>query len=612
MADLSGREIGGCRLIKPIGIGGMGEVYLAEQIRLGNRPVAVKVVQLDDAALGAQHIDDIQRRFTQEAALLGSFSNPHILPVHDAGVEDGMLYLVMEYVPDGSLADAMRPGPRQKLTPPLSPALVADLVGQVATALQYTHDRGVVHRDVKPGNILARQTGDGTWQLLLADYGIAKAMQDAQQKTQVSGTLAYMAPEQFTGAFSPATDQYALAVVAYQLLAGRPPFEGDLATVTQAHLNQPPPSLRGLNPAISPALDAVVLRALAKKPSDRYPQIAAFAQALREAAAQPAAQAVEEQPAGKPARWPLPTSPTSPTPPRKPSVGRAWFAVAAAVVLLIGAGVGADLLHQRSAGPNLTATQTAQTSTTIAAGQSAATQTALARGTQTVVAFVATQTAAAFIPTATATASLADDVTSPPPAPAGANAIVFADAAPTCHGSTPSWQVDNATLPTCPAGGGVLVHAQSTSTLACIEQHTVPGDAYISVLVTPGGPSDHSGAVLGFRQGAVLVGTPTPNVQQLSGVGYFYSVMRGTSFYDLYQFDSALHRSDLTQGVLASGPAADFAMGVLVKGSQITFYVNGQPIGSPITDTQHTQGWISLCTTSDTLFRDVQVYSLAS
>ena len=617
MADLSGRELGGCRLIRPIGLGGMGEVYLGEQIRLGNRPVAVKIVRLDDAALPPETIAEIERRFTREAALLGSFSHPNILPVHDAGVQDGMLYLVMEYVPDGSLADAIRPGPAQKLKPPLQPDLVAELISQVAAALQYTHEHGVVHRDVKPGNILARRTPEGKWQLLLADYGIARGIPDTGQKTQVTGTLTYMAPEQFSGQFSPASDQYALAVVTYQLLAGRPPFEGDLATLTQGQLYEAPPSIRTFNPAISPTLEAVVLRALSKKPADRYPSVFAFAAALRSAAAQPVAAPSEPAAPAPPARGPLPgEQPTGNAGQgerkSRPGLARAWIAVAAAIVLLVGAIGSADLLSQRGQTTNPPATQTTQPTGEAVTGVPG---TAVASGTQTAVAFSNTATAAAYIPTATATASLTTDMTSPPPAPAQANSIVFADAAPTskCHGDNPyapAWVVDNNTKVNCPAAGGTELTAQSSGALACIEQHNVPSDAYISVLVTPQGSAESNDAVLAFRQADVPVGTQTPGTTSYASTGYFFALSRASAAYSLYQYDTATHQTNLASGTLPTGPAADFALGVLVQGSQIMLYVNGQPIGGPITDTTHTTGWMSLCTNGDTVFKDVQVYSL--
>src|SRR5579859_1527932 len=452
MADLSGREFGGCRLIRPIGAGGMGEVYLAEQIRLGNRPVAVKVIRLDDAALSPDALRDVERRFKDEATLLAKFSHPNILAVYDAGVEDGELYLVMEYVPGGSLADAIRKGPSQKLQVPLQPDLAINLVSQVAAALQYTHDRGVVHRDVKPGNILLRELDNGSWQALLADFGVARAMQSQTQRTQVTGTFAYMAPEQFSGTFSPASDQYALAIVAFLLLAGRPPFEGDLATVSQAHLNQPPPPIRTFNPAISPAVDAVVLRALAKQPAERFPSVAAFAQALRDALQAPASTVVGRDTAGvaKPGKqqssgpepWLLPSE--QPAPRSQPGLGRAWLAVLAAIVLLVGGLGGAGLLrnHQQQVSAQQTQTAIAQTTANVFASQTAqiaGTATAQAGATQTVVAVISTATAAANIPTATATADITTDVTSPPPAPPQANKIVFADTSPTCHGDIPAW-----------------------------------------------------------------------------------------------------------------------------------------------------------------------------
>src|SRR5690242_20093670 len=243
MLHLEGRVLGGCKLIRKIGEGGMGEVYLGEQIRVGNRAVAVKVVRVDEDTLASGHPGEVEERFRREAALLGNFSHPNILPVHDSGVEGGCLYLVMQYAPDGSLADAIKGRSEHPLKLPAPVPFVVDIIGQVADALQYTHDRNVVHRDVKPGNVLIRIEPDGHWHALLADFGVARAIETSTHKTQVTGTLAYMAPEQFNGKFSPATDQYALAVMTYQLLAGRVPFEGELAAVTAGHMYEQPPSL---------------------------------------------------------------------------------------------------------------------------------------------------------------------------------------------------------------------------------------------------------------------------------------------------------------------------------------------------------------------------------
>src|SRR5258707_13084475 len=163
MPNLEGRELGGCKLLRKLGAGGMGEVYLAEQRRLGNRLVAVKVVSPDDATFHPEVADDMARRFQREAALLGQLSHPNILPVHDSGVEQNLLYLVMEYAPEGSLADAIRGVGKQQLILPVALPLALDIVGQIAAALQYTHEHGVVHPDAKPANVLIRISPDGHW-----------------------------------------------------------------------------------------------------------------------------------------------------------------------------------------------------------------------------------------------------------------------------------------------------------------------------------------------------------------------------------------------------------------------------------------------------------------
>ena len=284
MLSVERSELGGCRLIRRIGAGSMGDVYLAEQVALGNRLVAVKVVRAEeDIPLSDSAIASVERRFVREAQLLGQLTHPNILPVYHGGMEAGYIFLVMQFAPDGSLADAVKGVGPHRLDLPAGLAFVVDIIGQVAGALQYTHEHGVIHSDVKPGNVLAQIEPDGRWHVLLADFGIARSGDTVASRNVVEGTAAYMAPEQFHGTVSAACDQYALGVMAYQLLAGRTPFVGGFLELAFAHVHKNPASLRALNPAVPAAGEAVILRAMAKQPAERYPSVAAFAAALRTA-----------------------------------------------------------------------------------------------------------------------------------------------------------------------------------------------------------------------------------------------------------------------------------------------------------------------------------------
>ncbi len=279
MAGLEGQIIGGCRILQRLGGGGMGEVYLAEQVRL-KRQVAVKIVRpgLEAVQGGA----DLTERFAREAQAIAAMEHPHILPVYDFGEQEHLAYLVMAYAPDGSLQEALTPGhPRFRFRLPLTLSLCGMLLDQAAQALQHAHDRGVLHRDVKPANFLLRPGASGGVHLLLADFGLAKFTQGATQSGVYSGTAIYSAPEQIQRQATPASDQYSLAVMIYLLLTGRPPFSGGLAEVVLQQLQAPPPSLRVLNPAVPVEIELVVLRALAKKPEERWPDVSAFAAAYR-------------------------------------------------------------------------------------------------------------------------------------------------------------------------------------------------------------------------------------------------------------------------------------------------------------------------------------------
>ncbi|HEY7413830.1 MAG TPA: protein kinase [Ktedonobacteraceae bacterium] len=274
MADNLGQQLGNYRLIKLLGQGGFATVYLAEHVYL-RTSAAIKVLQvhLTDAAL---------KTFLAEARTIARLSHPHIIRVLEFGMEQSTPFLVMNYAPYGSLRQRH---PSGSLVPH---AQILSYVQQVASALQYAHDGLIIHRDVKPENMLLGEA----FALMLGDFGLATAVQNqgrddlpVHHTQSIVGTTTYMAPEQFNGVPSPASDQYALAVAVYEWFCGTPPFKGAAMGVALQHLQTPPPPLREHRPSLSPTIEQVVLRALAKDPRARFPQVRDFAHALEAACA---------------------------------------------------------------------------------------------------------------------------------------------------------------------------------------------------------------------------------------------------------------------------------------------------------------------------------------
>jgi serine/threonine-protein kinase len=347
-----GTELAGFRIESLIGRGGMGVVYLAEQLRYG-RKIALKILAPELA------VDEAFReRFELEWRTAAKLEHPNIVPVYEAGEADGVLYIAMRYV-DGIDLNALlgREGR-------LSPARALGIVGQVGRALDAAHAQGLVHRDVKPGNILvaAESAGEGE-HVYLTDFGVAKQARTQTGLTRTGlfiGTVDYAAPEQIEGKLLDGrTDLYALGCVLYQCMTGVLPYEKDSeVAMLYAHLMEPPPSLKAKRPELPDALDAVIVKALAKEPDDRYATCREFVDQARRAAgltpgagrtvldvpltptvqtaSPPTAQASAPPTVGEP------RGPAEPPPPRPraPWWRSRWALIGLAAVVIAGAGAG--------------------------------------------------------------------------------------------------------------------------------------------------------------------------------------------------------------------------------------------------------------------------------
>jgi serine/threonine protein kinase len=264
---LSGQTLGQYRLMERLGRGGMATVYKAYQPSL-DRYVAVKVLPQYFA-----HDPEFAARFEREAKAIAKLDHPNILPVYDYGRAKNITYIVMKYVEAGTL--------KKKLGEPLSLDTVVDIISQVAGALDHAHKQGVVHRDVKPSNVLMDAEG---W-ALLADFGLARMVEATVQLTKTGvgvGTPAYMSPEQGQGiGVNARSDVYSLGVMLYEMLTGRVPYEAETPmAVVIKHITAPLPLPRQMNPTIPEEVERVVLKALAKAPQDRYQRAGEMVEAL--------------------------------------------------------------------------------------------------------------------------------------------------------------------------------------------------------------------------------------------------------------------------------------------------------------------------------------------
>jgi serine/threonine protein kinase len=282
MSDHVGEQFGEYRLTLKKGGGTFGDVYLGEHSR-DNTPAAIKVLQVR-----LNNSEDL-KDYINEIRSLFRLQHPNIVPLLDFGIERDIPFLIMAYAPNGTL--------RQPKGTRLPLDTVVSYIQQIAEALQCAHDRKLIHRDVKPDNILLGPSS----QVWLSDFGIVSIAQSSRSlNTQDgAGTIPYMAPEQILGKPRLASDQYALGIIAYEWICGSRPFNGTAIEIAMQHAQAQPPPLREQVPTLAPAIEQVVLKALAKDPKDRFASVREFAEALAVAVEQskprPISQKTKEQ-----------------------------------------------------------------------------------------------------------------------------------------------------------------------------------------------------------------------------------------------------------------------------------------------------------------------------
>lgn len=355
-ADLTGRLVADYQILRRLGQGGMGHVYLAQQISL-HRKVALKILRSDFVA---NHT--YLERFKAEARAVGKATHANIVQVYGAGEDQGIHYMALEYIEGRNLRDYL-----SKKGPP-DLALALSIIRQVAGALQRAGELGIIHRDIKPENILLTRKGE----VKVADFGLSRVTEGDQplnltQTGVTMGTPLYMSPEQVQGhVVDPRTDMYSLGVTCYHMLAGQPPFRGETAfQVALQHVQSDPIPLNTIRPDLPAELSALVHKMMAKKPEDRYQtprEMLRDLARLREGMATPLINsAVAVTPSLPAAAVPIDVSTTVPTQPGIPLSlprSRRWLRVALAALLLTafaGLGIGSALLLRHRGGAEVPA-----------------------------------------------------------------------------------------------------------------------------------------------------------------------------------------------------------------------------------------------------------------
>jgi serine/threonine protein kinase, bacterial len=339
-----GDVFAGYTILRRLGSGGMGEVYLAQHPRLPRRD-ALKVLP---ASLTADH--DYRQRFSREADVAAELWHPHIVGIHDRGEFEGQLWLTMDYVEGTDAAKLVR----SRYPSGMPKAEVFEIVTAVADALDYAHLRGLLHRDVKPANILLTEGDSRGRRIMLADFGIARQIADISGLTatnMVVGTTAYSAPEQLMGSdIDGRADEYALGCTAFHLLTGSEPYQNsNAAVVITQHLSAPPPLIGERRPELA-GLNDVITKVLAKDPGDRFASCSDFATALTGQSGVGAARTVAARAAAAPtARVTVPQQPAPPKPRRRTLRPVVVISAVATLLLLAVVGVvGVDLMRRHA------------------------------------------------------------------------------------------------------------------------------------------------------------------------------------------------------------------------------------------------------------------------